>query len=75
MEYGLHQELPIYAGGLGVLAGDFMKAAGDARVPMVGLGILWRQDYTEQYIGSDGRPYDTYQNYDFDFVKETGITV
>ncbi|HEX3030623.1 MAG TPA: alpha-glucan family phosphorylase [Bacillota bacterium] len=75
MEYGLNKELPIYAGGLGVLAGDYIKAAGDALVPMVGIGILWRQDYTEQFIGEDGRPYDTYKNYDYDFVKDTGITV
>lgn len=75
MEYGLHEELPIYAGGLGVLAGDFMKSAHDLKLPLVGLGILWRQDYTEQYIGEDGRPYDVYPTYDYDFVKDTGITV
>lgn len=75
MEFGLHKELPIYAGGLGVLAGDYLKAAADLNLPMVGLGILWRQDYTEQFIGEDGRPYDVYPNYDYDFVKDTGISV
>lgn len=75
MEYGLHPKLPIYAGGLGILAGDYIKAAHDLKVPMVGLGILWRQDYTEQFIGEDGRPYDVYPNYDYAFVKDTGITI
>lgn len=75
MEYGLSEELPIYAGGLGVLAGDYMKAAKDLRTPMVGVGILWKHDYTEQYIGEDGRPYDVYPNFDFSFVKDTGVTV
>jgi len=75
MEYGLHEELPIYAGGLGILAGDFLKSAYDLGLPMVGIGILWRQDYTEQYIGEDGRPYDIYPTYDYDFVKDTGVTV
>ncbi len=75
MEYGLHEELPIYAGGLGVLAGDFLKSAYDQGLPAVGLGILWRQDYTEQYIGNDGRPYDVYPTYDYAFIKDTGKTV
>jgi len=75
MEYGLHEELPIYAGGLGVLAGDYLKAAADLGVPMVGIGILWKQDYTEQFIGEDGRPYDVYPNYNFQNLKDTGVTV
>ena len=75
MEYGLNSRLPIYAGGLGVLAGDYLKAAKDLNLPMVGIGILWRHDYTEQFIGEDGWPYDIYPNHDYDFVKDTGITV
>lgn len=75
MEYGLHEGLPIYAGGLGILAGDYMKAAADLQVPLVGLGILWRQDYTEQFIGDDGRPHDFYPDFDYDFIKDTGVTV
>ncbi|WP_131920154.1 alpha-glucan family phosphorylase [Heliophilum fasciatum] len=75
MEFGLHEELPIYAGGLGVLAGDYLKAAHDLHMPVVGVGILWKQDYTEQYIGDDGRPYDVFPNFDFNNVKDTGITV
>lgn len=75
MEFGLNSQLPIYAGGLGILAGDFLKAAGDLNLPVVGIGILWRQDYTEQFIGEDGWPYDLFPDYDFAFVKDTGITV
>lgn len=75
MEYGLDPELPIYAGGLGILAGDYLKAARDAKVPMVGIGILWRQDYTTQLIGEDGRPYDVYPTYSYEQVKDTGVIV
>jgi len=75
MEYGLDEKLPVYSGGLGVLAGDYLKAAHDRNYPMVGIGILWRQDYTEQYIDENGNPYDVYPEYDFDFLKDTGVTV
>ena len=75
MEYGLSEHLPIYAGGLGVLAGDYIKAAFDLGLPMVAVGILWRQDYTHQFIGENMRPYDTFPNIDYDFLKDTGITV
>lgn len=75
MEFGLDHKLPIYAGGLGILAGDYMKAAKDLGAPIVGIGILWNQDYTEQFINEEGYPYDIYPNYDFSEVKETGITV
>lgn len=75
MEYGLDHTLPIYAGGLGVLAGDYLKAAKDLGAPVVGIGILWNQDYTEQFINDHGYPYDIYPHYDFSPLKDTGITV
>lgn len=75
MEYGLNEQLQIYAGGLGVLAGDYIKAAKDQGFPMVALGILWRQDYTHQFIGEDLMPYDLYPNLDYKFLKDTGLTV
>ncbi len=43
MEYGLGETLPLYAGGLGVLAGDHLKAAGDLGLPLTAVGLLWRQ--------------------------------
>ena len=41
MEYGLHESFPIYSGGLGILAGDYIKAAHDLKLPMVAVGLLW----------------------------------
>ena len=75
MEYGLDDELHIYCGGLGILAGDYLKAAKDLNVPVVGLGILWRQDYTNQYVGDDGWPFDMYKTHDFDFLEDTGVEI
>lgn len=60
MEYGLHESLPIYAGGLGILAGDYVKSAGDLRVPLVAIGLLWGEGYTVQRIDDNGAPYDEY---------------
>ena len=56
MEYGLHTDLKLYAGGLGILAGDYLKGAHDQERPIIGLGIKWKQGYTDQYIGDDGHP-------------------
>lgn len=56
MEFGIHHQLTLYAGGLGVLAGDFMKAARDLQKPVLGIGLLWNEGYTRQIIGRDGRP-------------------
>lgn len=77
MEYGLDNEMRIYAGGLGILAGDILKAAKELGKPMIGIGILWRQGYTSQVIGEDGMPYDSYHNNDYiyDLVEDTGINV
>jgi glycogen phosphorylase len=54
MEYGLDPKLSIYAGGLGVLAGDLVKSAGDLRVPMVAIGLLWDEGYTRQMVNAAG---------------------
>jgi len=75
MEYGLDASVKTYAGGLGILAGDYIKGAKDHEYPMVALGIKWKQGYTDQLIGKDGKPYDTYHNYSYDFLKDTGIKV
>jgi starch phosphorylase len=60
MEYGLDPALTIYAGGLGVLAGDYLKSAGDLRAPITGIGLLWDQGYTRQTIGPGGEVVDGY---------------
>jgi len=75
MEYGLDDSLKTYAGGLGILAGDYMKGAKDHDFPIIGIGLKWKQGYTDQLIGEDGKPYDSYHNYDYDFLKDTGVTV
>ncbi len=75
MEYALDQCMKTYAGGLGILAGDYLKGAKDHDYPVIGIGIKWKQGYTDQRIGPDGRPYDTYHNYIYDFLVDTGVTV
>ena len=73
MEYGLHEEFAIYSGGLGILAAIF-KAA-DQSMPVVGIGLLWRQGYTTQLINADGHPYDVFPVYAYDFLHDTGVEV
>lgn len=75
MEYGLDNIFKAYAGGLGILAGDYLKGAKDYGFPIVGLGIKWKQGYTDQMIDKNGQPYDTYHNYQYDFLEDTGVTV
>lgn len=75
MEYGLDNRFKAYAGGLGILAGDYMKGAKDHGYPIVGIGIKWKQGYTDQMIDANGQPYDTYHNYKYDFLEDTGVTV
>ncbi len=53
-EFALHQSLPIYAGGLGVLAGDHCKAASDLGVPLIGVGFMYPQGYFHQKVSSEG---------------------
>ncbi|HTR97056.1 MAG TPA: alpha-glucan family phosphorylase [Candidatus Acidoferrales bacterium] len=75
MEYGLHESFPIYSGGLGILAGDFVKAARDLQLPMVAVGLLWARGYCVQRIGADGRPYEEFPGFDAGFLKDTGVRV
>lgn len=60
MEYGLHESLPIFAGGLGVLAGDHFKSASDLGLPIVGVGMFWRHGYTRQKVDAKGRQGDKF---------------
>jgi glycogen phosphorylase len=60
MEYGLCESLPIYAGGLGVLAGDHLKSASDLGLPLVGVGVFWKQGYTRQWLDKGGRQVDRF---------------
>jgi starch phosphorylase len=60
MEFGLHEALPLYAGGLGILAGDYLKTASDLDVPVVGIGILWQQGYFRQVLDQAGQQTELY---------------
>lgn len=75
MEYAVDASMRTYAGGLGILAGDYMKGAKDYNYPMVGIGIKWKQGYGDQYINKNDKAYDAYNNYNYDFLKDTGIKV
>jgi starch phosphorylase len=65
-EFGVHESLPIYSGGLGILAADLLKAASDARVPLVGVGLLYRQGYFHQKLDGDGAQQAEYHDSDFE---------
>lgn len=54
-EYGLHESVPIYSGGLGVLSGDHLKSASDMAVPLIGIGLLYKNGYFRQELDHDGR--------------------
>jgi starch phosphorylase len=60
-EYGWHESLPLYSGGLGVLAGDHTKAASDLGVPLVGVGLWYPEGYFQQRVSADGRQQAAYR--------------
>ena len=60
-EFALHQSLPIYAGGLGVLAGDHCKEAGDIGVPLIGVGFMYPQGYFHQNVSAEGWQQESYE--------------
>jgi starch phosphorylase len=64
-EFGVHECLPIYAGGLGILAGDHLKSASDLGVPLVGVGLLYQKGYFRQYLNIDGWQQEIYVENDF----------
>ena len=63
-EYGFHESLGIYSGGLGVLAGDHIKTASDMALPFVGVGLLYKRGYFRQTIDADGHQEHAYPDYD-----------
>jgi starch phosphorylase len=67
-EFGLHESLPIYSGGLGILAGDHLKSASDLGVPMVGVGLLYRQGYFRQRLNRHGWQEDYYIDNEFEHL-------
>ncbi|HZT92414.1 MAG TPA: alpha-glucan family phosphorylase [Gaiellaceae bacterium] len=64
MEFGVENDLPIYSGGLGVLAGDHLKASAELGIPLVGVGLLYRGGYFQQGLDADGRQTEEYHRVD-----------
>jgi len=67
-EFGLHESLPIYSGGLGVLAGDHLKSASDLGIPLIGVGLLYNQGYFRQSLDSNGWQQESYLNADTELL-------
>jgi starch phosphorylase len=74
-EFGFHESLPIYSGGLGILAGDHCKSASDVRLPFVGVGLLYRQGYFHQTIDHYGIQNAHYSDSDFEDLPITPVMV
>ena len=72
-EFGFHESLPIYSGGLGILAGDHCKSASDMRLPFVGVGLLYRQGYFHQTIDNEGNQRALYADSDFEDLPVTPV--
>ena len=64
MEFGVSEVLPNYSGGLGILAGDHLKAASDLGLPLIGVGLLYRSGYFRQSLSADGWQHETYPSLD-----------
>src|SRR5206468_720781 len=64
-EFGLHESLPIYSGGLGILAGDHLKSASELGIPLCAVGLLYRNGYFQQYLSADGWQQEAYPELDF----------
>ncbi len=73
-EFGLHESLPIYSGGLGILAGDHLKAASDLAVPMVGVGLYYAKGYFDQTLDGAGCQHERYLNIDISELPLEPIT-
>src|SRR6185503_16989879 len=73
-EFGFHESLPIYSGGLGILAGDHCKTASDMGLPFVAVGLLYRQGYFQQAIDGEGWQHAAYADNDFSDLPISEVT-
>lgn len=64
-EFGIHESIPVYSGGLGVLAGDHLKSASDLGIPLSGVSLMYREGYFRQYLNVDGWQQERYPENDF----------
>ncbi len=74
LEFGIHECLPIYAGGLGVLAGDHLKSTSELGLPVTGVSLLYRQGYFRQYLNRDGWQQEAFDVNDFYNMPITEVT-
>lgn len=74
MEFGLHESVPVYSGGLGVLAGDHLKSASDLGIPLVAIGLAYRQGYFVQQLTEDGWQLESYPVHDIHQWAATPVT-
>lgn len=70
-EYGLHESLSLYSGGLGVLSGDHLKSSSELGIPLVGVGLIYRYGYFKQYLNIDGWQQEFYIDNDFENLPMT----
>ncbi|GAC1340937.1 MAG: glycosyltransferase family 1 protein [Candidatus Dormibacteria bacterium] len=73
-EFGLHRSLPIYSGGLGVLAGDILKESSDLALPLVGVGLLYRQGYFQQRVDQTGQQHEYWVPLDPELLPAALVT-
>ena len=73
-EFGLHESLPIYSGGLGILAGDHLKSSSDLGVPLIGIGLLYQQGYFCQCLNKDGWQEESYVELDVKNLPLQSVT-
>ena len=73
-EFGLHESMPIYSGGLGVLAGDHLKSASDLGIPLIGIGLLYHQGYFSQRLNKDGWQEEDYGDLDINTLPLQTVT-
>jgi starch phosphorylase len=77
MEFGIHESLPLFAGGLGILSGDHLKAASNLALPLTGVGLMYHRGYFRQYLNPDGWQQEAYPETDLydlpvERVKDAG---
>ncbi len=75
MEFAIDSKIKTYAGGLGILAGDYLKGAKEGKYPIIGVGLKWKQGYTSQTVDGSGRVVDSFKNHPYDKFEDTGKTV
>jgi starch phosphorylase len=75
MEFALASHIKTYSGGLGILAGDYLKGASDEGLPITGVGLKWKQGYVTQSLDAEGHVVDSFKNHTYDHLEDTGETV